>query len=520
MKRRFGPLVRAHNAAEKSCSSFSASSTADASTTPMTATNTSPVPATGEEELPEECATSFESEDDESLFTNSSEGDAFRASDLENTITFRFWYRIWTWLRLSETMCILKERIDKIALVYTSPPAQSYLEFLFSTAPQWAVCCFNWSFTLGYQSTAMQEGIHWSLKARLCKKKVELHKIVDFFRDVMSTRRLTRERLSHADTLSQLHVRAATSGCFEFSESIKIYLTLEGQQDTLRRLNEALNYLVSPLLTESSLRSALVEAESFRTSSARRFSLFIDSAYGSENESEEATYPAIVCNDVGVKFFRVQSRSAECTVDLVAVLGNGSFACTDPTFANMGLPCKHIMAVFLSGDTYLNPGLHYNPEYQKEFVRSMNPLYLVGLSKASSTRMGKPLTAVTIDASSDYAVVATEQAWSIVGLGGERFRSVLRPTTRSIRTAHVSVKELLRKEQQYLEPFLASRLDLRTEFYVFAASVRAKMAKESIEKAEAMCKAMEGSVNPRHVAATLIVDKCNKRKVAGNKTKK
>lgn len=225
----------------------------------------------------------------------------------------------------------------------------------------------------------MQEGIYWSLKAGLCKKKVELHKIIDFFPDVMNTRRLTRERLSNADTLSQLQVLAATSGCFEFSESIKIYLTLEGQQDTLRRLNEALNYLVSPLLTKSSLRSALVEAESFRTSSARRFSLFIDSAYGSGNGSEEATYPAIVCNDVGVKFYRVQSRSAECTVDIVAVLGNGSFACTDPMFANMGLPCKHIMAVFLSGDTYLNRGLHYNTEYQKKFVRSIDPMHLVEL---------------------------------------------------------------------------------------------------------------------------------------------
>lgn len=471
MKKRFGPLVRGHNTEKISSSSSSSSSSSlissavDTSDIPEAASMASPLPPVAEEEAPVEYTAALECEEEETYSSGSLEGDMFREADLECELTFRSWYRIWTWLRQSETMCILKKRIDKLSQVYTSDRARSYLDFLYSTASTWVVCCFTWSFTLGYQSTAMQEGIHWSLKSRLGKKKVELHKVIDFFRDVMKTRRLTRERLTHAGTLSQLHTRAAKSGCSSFSESIKVYLTLEGQQDTLRRLNEALDYIVSPLLNETDLRSALVDAEIARQSSARRFSLFIDAAYNIGVHSEDGTVTPIMCNGVGVKFFKVKSRSEECTIDVVAVLGNGSFACTDPTFANMGLPCKHIMAVFLSGDAYLNAGFHYNLEYQMQFVRSMDPLDLMQLSVASTSCEGKSLTEVSIDASSDYAALATEEAWSIVGLGGERFSSVTRLSSRLMKNSKLSAKESLKKEIYWLEPFLANRVDLRIHRY-------------------------------------------------------
>ena len=134
---------------------------------------------------------------------------------------------MWTWLRLAETMSILRERMDKILELYTSQSAKTYLNFLFSIAPTWAVCCFN-----------------WSLKARLGNQKVDLHRIVPFFRDVMQKRNLTRVRLSHADTISQLHIRAVDAGCQKFSERIKVYLTKEGQQETLRRLQQSFDFKV------------------------------------------------------------------------------------------------------------------------------------------------------------------------------------------------------------------------------------------------------------------------------------
>jgi hypothetical protein len=126
----------------------------------------------------------------------------------------------------------------------------------------------------------MQEGIHWSLKSRLANKKVELHNVVPFFRDFMQTRRLTRERLQSApDSLARLHLRAAKSGCSRYSEKIKIYLTIEGQQSALRRLQDALDYQVWPIMEEGEIRSMLKIAERSSNSSARRFLLLVDAVY-------------------------------------------------------------------------------------------------------------------------------------------------------------------------------------------------------------------------------------------------
>jgi hypothetical protein len=96
----------------------------------------------------------------------------------------------------------------------------------------------------------------------------------------MQTRRLTRERLQSApDSLARLHLRAAKSGCSRYSEKIKIYLTSEGQQSALRRLQDALDYQVWPIMEEGELRSTLKIAERSGNSSARRFLLLVDAVY-------------------------------------------------------------------------------------------------------------------------------------------------------------------------------------------------------------------------------------------------
>jgi hypothetical protein len=103
-------------------------------------------------------------------------------------------------------MSTLRGRMDKIFEVYTTHSARTYIDFLFSIAVTWAVCCFNWTYTLGMQSTQKQEGVPWTLQSRLINKKLELHMIEQFFRNAMQTRHLTRKRsASAADTLLQMH---------------------------------------------------------------------------------------------------------------------------------------------------------------------------------------------------------------------------------------------------------------------------------------------------------------------------
>jgi hypothetical protein len=178
--------------------------------------------------------------------------------------------------------------MDKIFEVYTTHSARTYIDFLFSVAVTWAVCCFNWTYTLRMQATQKQEGVHWTLKSRLINKKVELHVIQQFFRNAMQTRQLTRERsASAADTLLQMHLRADESGYRNIFEHIKIYLTRKGQQNTLERLVRALDFQVSLIANEADLRCAMKQAEVTRNSSAKRFGLLVDAVYPFEAQCTE-----------------------------------------------------------------------------------------------------------------------------------------------------------------------------------------------------------------------------------------
>ena len=95
-----------------------------------------------------------------------------------------------------------------------------------------------------------------------------------------------------ADTLLQMHQRAATSGCQNFSAQTKIYLTRENQQNTLERLKDALDFHVSPLVNEADLRCAMKQADVTRNGSEKIFGLLVDAVYPVEGQCLE--YPPIL----------------------------------------------------------------------------------------------------------------------------------------------------------------------------------------------------------------------------------
>jgi hypothetical protein len=322
--------------------------------------------------------------------------------------------------------------------------------------------------------------------------------VVPFFRDVMQT---TRERLQSApDSLARLHLRAAKSGCSRYSEKIKIYLTSEGQQSALRRLQDALDYQVWPIMEEGELRSTLKIAERSGNSSARRFLLLVDAVYPVPGILEKfpPVLPMINPGEQKVRSFKVKSRLLNGSTDIVAILGNGSFACTDPTFANYGLPCECIMAVFLNGNAYINVGLHYNREYVVPLVNTMDRTDLIQLGVTVDSATGIDLIPVAADAAFDYAVKVIEFAWSLVGHGGERFDPILHPP-QAFKASKDTVAETLRKELQWIPPLLANNVKTRAEFYEFTNRWRGTLAEEGRNKAEAMTKATGGSTTaPTH----------------------
>ena len=175
------------------------------------------------------------------------------------------------------------------------------------------------------------------------------------------------------------------------------------------------------------------------------------------------------------------------------------------------------MAVFLNGDAYINAGKHYNEEYLMSFMRSMSPNDVMQLNEGTDNSMSSSLTSLSVDAAFDYAVKITDEAWAVVGHGGDEFATVLRPTLHAIKSSKENAAETLKKELQWLQPLIANRADLRAEFYEYTARIREKLGQESRKKAEARGKATDGTTH--HVAAVLVVDRSYKRKVAGESSK-
>ena len=162
-------------------------------------------------------------------------------------MTSKSWFALWNYLRKSPTLGELRQRLDRLLLVYPSKSAVSYIAFLWSTSAHWALCCYNWDLTLGYQAISLQEGIHSSMKSRLKKQRVAAHEVVSFFREVMLKRKFNMEYNSDRSALKRLYLEADRRGLKSFSQKVHVYLTEEGQQITLELLSSGFNFNVEKL---------------------------------------------------------------------------------------------------------------------------------------------------------------------------------------------------------------------------------------------------------------------------------
>lgn len=241
---------------------------------------------------------------------------------------------------------------------------------------------FNWDLTLGYQATSLQEGIHSSMKNHLKKQRIAVHEIVQFFRDAIMKRKFNMECNSDRVAIKRLHQEASSRGFKSFSERVHIYLTEEGQQITLELLSSGFNYTVERIESEQELLESY-ENTKYRNTSAERFKIIIDNSILSKYE---------------VTFYKVRARATSGSVDLVAVFSNVSFACTDPYFANHGLPSSQIMSVFIAGYITLNVILHFYPLYLKSFSKEIDYLHVKNLSV--STDQSKVVCTVVTESAS------------------------------------------------------------------------------------------------------------------------
>ena len=146
-----------------------------------------------------------------------------------------------------------------------------------------------------------------------------------------------------------------------------------------------------------------------RNTSAERFKLII-------NDTLSLKYD--------VTFFKVTARAAYGSVDLVAVFSNGSFACTDPHFANQGLPSSQIMSLFIAGYVSLDVIFHFHPLYLQPFSKEISSPSAKKLS-VSIHNSKLVYNEVSEYASWNHAIQITDSEWKVIGLGGPKYDSII-----------------------------------------------------------------------------------------------
>ena len=148
------------------------------------------------------------------------------------------------WIRRAPTDTDVNLRLDHLKELL--PTTASYIDsHLRPTIRYWALCYQVGHLTFGLISTSVQESLHASFKAMLAKKKVPIHRLVEFFRDWFKKRRrnlklkINKTRRLKTENLEEM---SKDFGDEKLAQDIKLYLTEEGERLVLAELKESYMY--------------------------------------------------------------------------------------------------------------------------------------------------------------------------------------------------------------------------------------------------------------------------------------
>jgi hypothetical protein len=288
----------------------------------------------------------------------------------------------------------------------------------------------------------MVEGMFSCFKRLTTNMYQPLHHLPQFVFEAVRDRRLTfLRRMASASAKQAMSTRLnllEPSGCLPLVNKAKDYLTAEGYKLLIDQLQEGMSgYEVRPeplTLSEAKnlLKGTIIHRQR-RAASATQFLCLL--------ELEEDN------NDM--KLFQVTARSGGLDAkDIVLISRNGSFACTDPFFAQMGMPCRKILAVHIARYCQVNVLLHYHPLYH-DSAKTASLTVVDKLSLTARTvgsRENYVLPAVTESASWSWAQDRVLKRWTEVGLGGAAMAASIRRPYQDILASPTTEASNKRKE--------------------------------------------------------------------------
>jgi len=284
----------------------------------------------------------------------------------------------------------------------------------------------------------MQEGFHWTVKSGTQAMFQPLHKLPIYVRTQVKQRNdtwLAKEGSIWREWNEGAVLKGLEkSGCQQLIDKAKEFLTDEGFRIMLDELRDGcVGYQVTKLsrAAAETVCESIISTRSHRAASASYFRALL-----------RATVPHR--DDV---FLQVTSNVGNETAhDVVMVSENGSFACTEPFFAQMCQPGRHILACFHAQFCNINVLLHYHPRYLRKFSKPKSPLAaavaIPDLSRQDKIRLGTAQPAHNrgqhrrpqISALTSWSW-ATRKAAVVAGemvLGGAQYEEVLHPPLNAV----------------------------------------------------------------------------------------
>ena len=265
------------------------------------------------------------------------------------------------------------------------------------------------------------------------------HQLPNYIYARMHERELAFERKSMSGSAqwneAQLVSHLQRPGCMPLVEKAREFLTVLGYKLVLQELTAAVgSYEVSVInYTDAiELLKTTIVHRSNRAASAASFCCLL------ETQQQR----------LGTRLFRLDCFSgSEDAVDIVMVSDNGSFACTNPFFAQYGAPGRHIFAVHLAQYCGINVLAHFHPTYVRKISNPVPPNHAITLASLSwpeklaataftvKARTGYVRPELSRSTSWSWAMNAVASRWNEVGLGGAEMEAARLPPLHAIRDA-------------------------------------------------------------------------------------
>ena len=267
----------------------------------------------------------------------------------------------------------------------------------------------------------MQEGLFQTFKAPTRSKYQALQQLPDFLWTQMQRRNLNWER-KNASQKSEWNEQVmlqtlAHTGCDELVSKCREFLTDMAYKMILQQLSIGTGgYEVERVAVEEARAqlNVIIHGRSRRAASATHFLCVFEREVSRRQD---------------VVLLKVKARNGrDNAVDLVMVSDTGSFACTEPYFAQYAMPGRHILAAHASQYCNVNVLLHCHPRYHRKI--SNPPPGKLQREVAALTWSDKfSQTARTVQQRENYRLPditrLTSWSWAIDQVSGRRVELIL-----------------------------------------------------------------------------------------------